>query len=328
MAEPIDYAAEYDNSGRVANSAQLKDAYPINAMAFRETAKFAHYDLAYGPEERNKLDMFWPSEDRDCPVVIFIHGGYWQSLDRKTFSHMAKGLNDHGMAVAMPSYTLAPKATVETIINEMRRACITLYQTLERKLTVVGHSAGGHLAACMLATQWDTIHEDLPHDLISSGMGVSGLYDLTPLLKTPVNDALGMDEAHAASASPIAWVPDATHRFEAWVGGDESDEYHRQSRELADRWNLLGTPTNYVSLPGTNHFTIIDDLTRSGSRMVKRVVELVESPTETSDIPDPDEADIAAVLLSGEDQGDPTNEDQQEQANPSEQSERVGDIVN
>ena len=296
MSEPINYPKEYDNSGRVADSETLVDAYIEDAATFREQTKHAQYDLSYGPQPRNKLDIFWPGKERDCPIVVFIHGGYWQRLDRSAFSHMAMGLNSVGVAVAIPSYTLAPDISVSGIINEMRRTCLTLYQTYKRRLTVIGHSAGGHLAACMIATDWQAIHPDLPHDLVASGMGISGLYDLLPLLQTPVNDALGMDEAGALAASPMSWLPDAMHRFEAWVGADESGEYHRQSRELAAHWTLLGTPTDYVSVKDANHFTIIHDLTKSDSYMVLTILDLVENPVQGIDLPEPEEEEMAAVL--------------------------------
>ncbi|MGI9355016.1 MAG: alpha/beta hydrolase [Rhizobiaceae bacterium] len=296
MSESIDYSKEYDNSGRVANSEELVDAYIEDAATFREQSRHAQYDLSYGPQPRNKLDIFWPRNESDCPIVVFIHGGYWQRLDRSAFSHMAKGLNAVGVAVAIPSYTLAPDISVSGIINEMRRTCLTLYQTYKRRLTVIGHSAGGHLAACMIATDWQAIHPDLPHDLVASGMGISGIYDLLPLLQTPVNDALGMDEAAALAASPMSWLPDAMQRFEAWVGAEESSEYHRQSRKLAANWTLLGTPTDYVSVKGANHFTIIHDLTKSDSYMVLTILDLVEKPVQEIDLPEPDDEEMAAVL--------------------------------
>ncbi|MEM1318125.1 MAG: alpha/beta hydrolase [Pseudomonadota bacterium] len=299
----INYAAEYDNSGRVENSAELIDAYIEDAAEFRATEGLdAEYDLAYGPQPRNKMDLFWPGDDagkaRTSPIVVFIHGGYWQRLDRSAFSHMAKGLLENDMAVAMPSYTLAPDITVAGIINEMRRACLVLHQTYKRPLTVVGHSAGGHLAACMLATEWTKIHPDLPDDLVQSAMGISGLYDLAPLLQTPINDALGMDFESAYASSPLEWVPPPLHRFQAWVGGDESEEYHRQSRDITKRWSMLGTSCEMKAVKNTNHFTVIHKLLKPGSKMVKRIVDLVVHPVIQIDFQDDEDA-IAQVLANG-----------------------------
>jgi len=295
-----DYATEYDNSGRVENSAELIDAYIEDAANFRSTEGLdAEYDLAYGPEPRNKMDLFWPDDEagkaRTSPIVVFIHGGYWQRLDRSAFSHMAQGLLARGIAVALPSYTLAPDTTIAGIITEMRRACLVLYQTYKHPLTVTGHSAGGHLAACMLATDWKAIHPDLPEDLVQSAMGISGLYDLAPLLQTPINDALGMDMDSARASSPLEWMPPPLHRFQAWVGGEESQEYHRQSNDITRRWSMLGTSCETKVVKSANHFTVIDKLRKPNSKMVKRIVDLVENPTIRIELDDDEEA-IAAVL--------------------------------
>ncbi|MFD0917755.1 alpha/beta hydrolase [Pseudahrensia aquimaris] len=279
MSDAIDYAKEYDNSGRVPNADELIELYQMDASFYREQrAEHCDLDKRYGQGERNRLDVFWPDEGKDVPLVMFIHGGYWQRLDRKSFSHMASGLNDHGIAVAIPSYTLCPQISVMGIINEMRRACILLHQSYGREIVTIGHSAGGHLSACMMATDWAAIHPDLPDDLVTAGMGISGLYDLAPILQTPINGALKLDEQSAHAASPHYWVPEGLHKFEAWAGEEESSEFHRQSRELAERWTMLGTPTNYVSVEGKNHFTVVDPLTRGNSAMVEKIVELVAAP--------------------------------------------------
>ncbi len=318
----IDYAKEYDNSGRVASADALVDAYINDAMAFRELPEVdAQYDLVYGPALRNRMDVFWPASEqgkaRQSPLVMFIHGGYWQRLDRSSFSHLAKGLLANDIAVIMPSYTLCPDIKIAGIINEIRRACIVANHMFKRPLTAIGHSAGGHLAACAMATDWETIHPGLPADLIASGMGISGLYDLLPLLQTPINDSLGMDESSAKAASPLDWMPDGLHQFEAWVGGDESDEFHRQSRDLAQRWSMLGTPANYVSVDGANHFTVVDQLIDPQSPMVQRIVELVEKPAIDFTVPQPDESALAAYLQELEDtSGNPLAEPEKPKKKP------------
>ncbi len=290
MSDEIDYPKEYDNSGRVENSEQLISGHISDAAAYREApGRIADYDVEYGSGPRNRMDIFWPNteagEKRKSPIVMFIHGGYWHLLDRTAFSHLAGGLNSEGIAVAIPSYTLCPDIEIDGIITEMRRACLILFHTYKKRLTVVGHSAGGHLAACMMATDWEDLHPGLPHDLVASGMGISGLYDLLPLLKTPVNDFVQMDEETAKAASPIHWMPEISQRFEAWVGSEESNEYHRQSREIANRWHMLGTPTNCVLDEGTNHFNIISALTHPESALTKRLVELVKRPKKKLKLP-------------------------------------------
>ncbi len=309
-------AEQYDNSGRVADASALIDAYTTDAETFRERdGLVADYAMRYGSAERNLLDIFWPDASRDAPLAVFIHGGYWQRLDRSDFSHMASGLLEHGIAVAMPSYTLCPDTTVAGIVTEMRRACLLLNQTYKRPLTVFGHSAGGHLAACVFATDWSALHPNLPEDLVQSGLGLSGLYDLQPLVSTPVNEALGLDEKTAETSSPLGWLPPPLHRFDTWVGSAESDEYHRQSRQLSARWSLLGTPSLHIAVEGANHFTIVDALTDADSPLVQRLAKLVGEPTDAFDIPDPDEDAVLAAMqtFSGDVEDDSDEQDEAEQ---------------
>lgn len=267
---------EYDNSGRVENAPQLIDDYISDAVDYRnQVAELADFDQSYGPNKRNRMDIFWPGKDRDVPITMFIHGGYWQRLDRSAFSHLAKGLNAHGVAVAMPSYTLCPETSISGIIDEMRRACITLWKTYRRPITVFGHSAGGHLAACMLASKWNLIHHTLPEDLVMSALSISGVFELAPLIGTSHNVALKLNAEQAHQASPCNWIIEPGQRFDAWVGSEESGEFIRQSHSQAERWHMMGAVTKFQKIDNANHFTAVDQLTDPQSPMVKRLLELI-----------------------------------------------------
>ena len=281
MPKP-DYEWEYDNRARVADSETLVAKWETDAAAFREEWPHATYDIAYGPGKRDDVDIFWP-EDRDetAPMVVFVHGGYWRSRSRKDFSHLARGLVETGHAVAMPSYSLAPDAHILAIVREVQQCCIFLHRTYERPLTAIGHSAGGHLAACLFATEWTELDPALPRELIRAGLGLSGIYDLMPLLQTTQNETIGLDEEFAHAASVHRWRPIGVRRFEAWAGGDETPEYRRQSRTLVTAWRMLGIGAKMEVMEGANHFTIVDPLTDANSNLVRRVADLVRQPELT-----------------------------------------------
>ena len=280
--------SEYDNSGRVENSSQLLADFISDAADYRhEVASSIDFGQSYGSKERNKLDLFWPNTnkagdkpDKSAPIVMFIHGGYWQRLDRSAFSHMAKGLNANGIAVAIPSYTLCPDITISGIIDEIRRACIVLWKTYDCTITVCGHSAGGHLAACMLATNWNKIHQSLPDDLVPAALSISGVFELAPLIDTSHNEALKITQEEARTASPYNWIIDHGLRFDAWVGGSESSEFIRQSRSQAQRWRMMGANARYQEIAGANHFTAVAPLTDPNSFMVKRLLEMLKPVKE------------------------------------------------
>jgi len=265
----VDYEVEYNNRARVPENPALIAGWARDAAIYRE--HHVPRAISYGPGPRNSLDFF--ASSNDGPIVVFIHGGYWQALDASFFSHLAGGLNAHGISVAVPSYDLCPDVSVDDIIGQMRDAMRELAR-LGRPLIVSGHSAGGHLAACMLATDWPQFDASLPADLIIAAYAISGLFDLVPLVETSINKALGLDPATAKAASPLFWKAPARGSLDAVVGGNESAEYFRQSRFIVEAWGAAGIATRFGTVPGANHFTAIAPLVDSNSPMVLRLRQL------------------------------------------------------
>jgi len=275
LSGAIDYEAEYDNRARVPGHPAIIEGWARDAAAYRAVAR-AELGVPYGDGgERDRMDLFLPEGGGDgAPIAMFIHGGYWQALDRSYFSHAARGLNARGFVGAVPSYELCPAISVPVIVDRMRLAALALWERFGRRLVVTGHSAGGHLAACLAATPWGTLRPGTPDDLVAVVYGLSGLYDLPPLVGTSVNRALGLIGATAREASPLNWPAPIGAKVVAAVGGEEPGEYHRQSAALAERWGRAGASTRYESLPGRNHFTIIAPLAEPGSAMVEDIVGL------------------------------------------------------
>jgi arylformamidase len=266
----VDYEAEYNNRARVPEHPGIVEGWARDAASYRDAAKGRHESLPYGDSDRQTIELFRPEAEAAGATVLFIHGGYWQGLDRSFFSHLARGLNAHGITVAIPGYDLCPQVRVGDIIEQMRQACRRLAD--RGRLVVSGHSAGGHLAACLLATDWTKL--GLPADLVPSAYAISGLFELKPLLSTYVNDALGLSEAEAERLSPLLWPAPAGRVLDAVVGGDESGEYLRQSRTIAERWGAAGVTTRYEALPGANHFTVIAPMADPDSPMTRRLREM------------------------------------------------------
>jgi arylformamidase len=273
---PIDTEAEYNNRARVPEHAAIFARWQKEAAAYREEAgreKRAELGLSYGPSQRQILDIF-AAKTANAPLALFIHGGYWRSLEPRIFSHMARGLNARGIDVAIAGYDLCPQVSIGEIIDQMRQAALFLYGRFDKRITVYGHSAGGHLAACMLATDWQALDPKAPAGLMPAAYSISGLFDLTPLLGISMNQDLRLDEKQARELSPIFWRPPASGVLDAVVGGLESSEFLRQSHMIAEAWRQSGAETRYQAMPGANHFTVIDPLSDPGSEMVERLVEL------------------------------------------------------
>jgi arylformamidase len=271
VSAEIDYEVEYNNRARVPEHPVHMAGWVRDAKAYREAQAGRWHVIPYGPGTRHTIDFF--SAENQGPIVVFIHGGYWQAFDASSFSHLASGLNAHGVSVAIPSYDLCPNVAVADIIQQMRTAARELAR-LGRPLVMSGHSAGGHLAACMLATDWRAFDAALPENLVTSAYTISGLFDLVPLVKTAVNNALRLDAAAARDASPLFWTAPSRGSLDAVVGGNESAEYFRQSRSIVETWGAAGLATRFAAIPDTNHFSAIAPLADPASPMTLRLKQL------------------------------------------------------
>lgn len=268
-----DYEAEYNNRARVPEHPGIIAGWQADAAAFRQSA-VAEFGVVYGQGERQRYDLFKPETAKGDSIVLFIHGGYWQALDPGFFSHMARGVTALGVPMAVAGYDLCPQVTVGTIVEQMRRAAAFLWRAYRLPIIACGHSAGGHLAACLLATDWKALAPDLPENLVRAAYGISGLYNLKPLTETSVNTALGLSFEEAEEQSPLFWPAPARLVMDAVVGGAESEEYLKQSRRIVDVWGLGGAQTRYEEIAGANHFTVIAGLTDPESGMSRRIAAL------------------------------------------------------
>ena len=271
----IDYEAEYNNRARVPEHPQIFERWRVAAKAFREEmAAQGRAELAvqYGRTPRQIIDLFLAEPDAGR-LAMFVHGGYWRSLEPQTFSHVARGFLAHGISVAVAGYDLCPQVRVADIVGEIRQACLYLWGRFGRHMFVYGHSAGGHLAACALATDWKAY--GMPADAVPAACAISGLFDLTPLIGISMNQDLRLDLLEARRVSPLFWNAPRGRALDVIVGAQESREFLRQSREIAEAWAKAGVATRCEEAPG-NHFTVLDPLADPGSATVKRLTALAE----------------------------------------------------
>lgn len=261
--------AEYNNRAKVPDHPEVMRGWERDAAVFRAAHPHAERDLSYGDSPRQALDLFWPDEHRDAPIAVFIHGGYWQALDRSWFSHLARGFLAHGTALAIPSYDLCPQVSLGELVEQVRGAVAFLVRRHGRPVFAGGHSAGGHLAAMLLATDWAA--RGLPPGAVHAAYAISGLFDLAPLLATSINAALGLDAEAARRLSPL-FLPSPGRPFHAAVGEAEGEEYLRQTKGITAAWG----GTSGV-LPGANHFTAIAPLADPSSLLVEAVLGMTRA---------------------------------------------------
>jgi arylformamidase len=235
--------AAYNNGAAVKDSAQIVADWEARSTRLR--AKHTQsMDLRYGKDERNRIDYF--AARRDGPVLMFIHGGYWQNRAKELFAFVAEGPLAWGINVALIGYTLAPQKRLDGIVAEIHAAAGWLAQSIPmlggdpKQLFVSGWSAGGHLTAMAMS-----------HPAVRGGLAISGIYDLEPMRLSYINDKLRLDEDEARRNSP---GPTDKPLLIAY-GAAELPEMCRQSEDYAA---LLKTTAQ--AIPGRNHFTVLDDL--------------------------------------------------------------------
>ncbi|MGQ0533621.1 MAG: alpha/beta hydrolase [Caulobacteraceae bacterium] len=258
----LDLEKEYNNRARVPEHPAIIASWAAESKAYRNINP--PRVIEYGSGERHTFDLF---EAGAGPTVMYVHGGYWQAVDKSFHSVHARGLNQMGITVAVPSYDLCPNVRIGDIVEQVRAACSIVHRASEAPVIVAGHSAGGHLAACLLATE--------AH--VPAAYAISGLFELAPLIPTSINEKLGLDEAEAQALSPLFWPAPEGKILDAVVGGDESSEYLRQSAAIVAAWGEDGVEARYEEIPGANHFTVIAGLVDARSAMCERLKELVVS---------------------------------------------------
>ena len=268
---------QFNNSARVPEFEQIVQQWIAESEALRQQVRF-HQDLQYGIHERNRLDIF-PSSEPDSPVHVFFHGGYWQSRDKEDFHFIANGFIKHKITMVSVTYPLAPQASMDDIIDSCRQAMAWLYRHVTEytgdpnRIHISGHSAGGHIVAMLMATNWKEIAEDLPGDLMKGGCAISGLFNLLPIQLSYVNYPIGMDEATAHRNSPVHLSPGSNAPLIVTVGEAESDEYRAQSQDLVDTWSQQGLSITHLPIPDANHFSILDHLATAEGVLNQAILE-------------------------------------------------------
>lgn len=269
--------AQYSARAAVPEHPEIFARWARASAAYREAAAAAgraRLDLAYGPDARERIDLFLPENLGPAPLHVFFHGGYWQSMERIDFSALAAALNSAGLAVAIVGYPLCPAVTLTRIVAAARAAiawlaCAGIPNIRATPMHIAGHSAGGHLAAMLAITDWSGVDPRAPQRPLGGIAPVSGLFDLEPLVHTRINDALGLDPDTARALSPLGAAPQPGCRLNAFVGGHESAEFQRQSQVLVDAWRArAGNTAEIHRVAGRNHFTVLDALYASGGPMV------------------------------------------------------------
>ena len=268
--------AEYDNRAKVTGAEDYIARWKARSKEARSELD-CNLDLAYGSSNAETLDFFPSNTPGKSPINIFYHGGYWRALHKDDFSYVASAVHEAGAATVVVNYALVPEVSFDELVRQCRAALAWVWRNADRfggdreKIFVSGHSAGGHLVAMMMATDWPAFDAELPAQPIRGGCGISGLYDLEPIRLCFLNEDLNLSEEDAIRNSPTKQRRTCLSPLLLPVGAWEGPEYLRQSNGLADAWFHSGEAPKVLVMPGHNHFSIATQLDDSESKLSQAI---------------------------------------------------------
>ena len=281
MATPVfrDYDqkaldAEYNNRTKVKDAMEWVARFGAESARARAELPL-RFDVPYGDHHAERLDVFPAARPGPAPVHVFVHGGYWQRMDKADFSFVARGLRPAGAVTVIVNYGLVPSIEFDELVRQCRAAVAWVHRHAREwggdpdRISVSGHSAGGHLVAMLLATDWAEF--GAPADIVKAGCAISGLYDLEPIRLCYLNEVLNLTPEVARRNSPVHLAPARPTPLILALGGTEGAEYHRQAGDLAFAWRAHGVPIEVMDLAGHDHFSIVAELESPFSPLARAI---------------------------------------------------------
>ncbi len=264
----------YNNRAACPDHPQWFERWALESEALRKRSQ-ARLDLRYGVAPRQTLDIFAAPRPRGS--LLFIHGGYWRALDKSQHSFVAAPLIDRGITVAVMNYDLCPAVGIPDIVEECRQAVAWVmrhgaeYGMPPEHLVLAGHSAGGHLVAMLMATDWTSY--GLSQQVLAGGVAISGVFDLEPLVQASLNTDLRLDTATARAMSPIHMAPACAVPLLLVVGARETSEFLRQTQLLWDAWPGCRPrdASGPLLVPERHHFSVLSELGDPASELSRHI---------------------------------------------------------
>src|SRR5580692_6570228 len=257
-----------NNGAAVAGSGDIVGGWDRRSAELRARHS-DHLDLRYGPRERNRIDFLKAAAN--APTLLFIHGGYWQTRAKEAFTLFAEGPMAHGINVALIGYTLAPDATLDQIVAEIRQGIdylagqLSVLGAAPGGVVVSGWSAGGHLTSMALS-----------HPKVRAGMAISGIYDLDPIRHSYLNEKLKLDGPMSHRNSPMMQPGGAAKPLSLVAGSAELPLLRKQTADFAGHRARYGLPVTYEEIPGADHFTIMNEMLSPQGRITTLIWQLLE----------------------------------------------------
>ena len=272
--------SQYVVSKLRSNLPELLEGWADRSARYRSSVN-GLLDQPYGSEDRQQFDLFHCGKNA-APVLVYIHGGYWQRGDKSMYSFIANAFVDSEVNVAVLGYPICPQVSLTALVDSVRKALVHLHMHADElninrdRFNICGSSAGGHLVAMMMATKWSDYASGVSDNLVKFGVPVSGLYDLQPLRLTSLNEAVSMDEKEAVANSPQLLKPASKTPMLITVGAAETPVFFTQMDGLVQSWqSQAGEITQHIE-NNADHFDIIERIGDPGSELFRQIINRLQ----------------------------------------------------
>jgi arylformamidase len=275
FATQEDLDAQYDLRTLFPEAASLYEAFCERESGKAREDLIHHLDVPFGPTLAEHVDLYPAGEG--APVLLYVHGGFWALRTAREFGFVARGPASRGVATVVTNYALCPAVTIDEVVRQTRAAVAWAYRNARsfggdpERLHVAGHSAGGHLVAMVLATDWPGDY-GLPADIIKSATAISGLFDLAPFPYTFLQPKVQLTWDQVRRNSPILHLPATAPHLLVAYGEDETAEFKRQSEDFLAAWKENGLSGERLVISGKNHYDVIDGLLDAGSPLLSGIL--------------------------------------------------------
>ncbi len=257
---------QYNVVASIADLPQLFQSFRTHSAEFRQ-GKESGLDQPYGPSLAEVCDVF-PANKPGAPIHIFLHGGYWYQFGKDEFSFMAEGLLAGGATVIIANYALCPQVSMSEIVRQMEALVVWCWHNATRiggdreRIYVSGHSAGGHLVACLAGTPWENRY-GCPSNIIKGATAISGIFDLRPIQQSYVQEYVCLCDSEVEALSPLFHIKADCAPLILAVGGLESDEFKRQTLEYGIGYREAGNSITNIELTAHDHLSLLQEFSRS-----------------------------------------------------------------
>ncbi|WP_108259257.1 alpha/beta hydrolase [Mangrovicoccus ximenensis] len=275
--ETLDRA--YDVEGAVPDFMAYASRYMADSAAARNLLK-PRLDVPYGPTRMETLEVYAAQASDPAPILVFIHGGAWKSLDASVFSLVAPGPVAAGMAVVNVTYDLCPHVSIEEMVRQVRAAISWTWRNADGfggdrdRIIVAGHSAGAHLTTMATLTDWDRY--GLPEDVVKGAFGISGIYDMEPISRSFLQPYLRLTADAVRWQSPIRNLRTLQTPLTLAWGTDEPEGLISSSQAFEKAWQAVGNSVSSFTLEDANHFDVLDGFADKDGVMTRAVQDLLE----------------------------------------------------